>query len=524
MTNRLPKNSIWPTTALMISCCLSGCAGLPTPHQQRAFPTRVANRDAKSANSVKTERAEVERNEDGRIFVKLVSNIYDLEDVEPGDLAALEGEQQTIDLSNALAMGGASNVQVQIARQKVVQAHADLRQARALWLPSLRFGVGWTKHDGRIQATNGDIVEAGRNSLFVGGGAGLGDAPLQGGAGGPPRLMVSLSLADAIFEPYVANRLLEAQTAAESATHNNSLADIALAYVNLVEAQGMIANTRLGLDGSNRLLEITKIFEGQGQGSISEVNRAETEAARWKQRISDAKRISNAQNAELVRLLRLPAKTKLTPAEDKVVPLEFFDESLVLDALLAEGTSNRPEIAERLAHLEAAEERLCQEHWRPWLPNVQVGATGGTFGGGQSANFGSQGSRGDVEVLAVWELRNLGHGIIASRQKRRSELQVAQIKIEAAEERISAEIVRYTGDVASYSEQINSAMDAVESAGKSYQLNLERLRVGDGLPIELLQAIQARVSALNSYTKAVADYNRAQIQLRRATGKPVIGE
>ncbi|MFT7643650.1 MAG: outer membrane protein TolC, partial [Pirellulaceae bacterium] len=434
------------------------------------------------------------------------------------------GEYQTIDLGNALAMGGANHVQVQLARQKVVQAHADLRQARALWLPSLRFGVGWTKHDGRIQATEGNVVQAGRNSLFVGGGAGLGDAPLQGGAGGPPRLMVNLSLADAIFEPYVAGRLLEAQTAAQSATHNNALADIALAYVNLVEAQGMIANTRLGLDGSDRLLEITKIFEGQGQGSIAEVNRAETEAAHWKQQISDSERMLNAHNAELVRLLRLPAKTKLIPAEEKVVPLEFFDESLVLDALIAEGTSSRPEIAERLARLEAAEERLCQEHWRPWLPSVQVGATGGTFGGGQSANFGNQGGRGDVEVLAVWELRNLGHGLIADRQKRRSELQVAQINIEAAEERISAEIVRYTGDVASYSQQINSAMDAVEAAGKSYERNLERVRSGDGLPIELLQAIQARVTALNAYTKAVANYNRAQIQLRRATGKPVLGE
>ncbi|MCH2401109.1 MAG: hypothetical protein MK364_18480, partial [Pirellulales bacterium] len=88
-----------------------------------------------------------------------------------------ESSEQVIDLASALAMGGANHLQIALARERVVQAHSDLITAQALRLPSLQFGVGWNKHDGRLQETQGNVLEVSRNSLFVGGGLGLGNAP-----------------------------------------------------------------------------------------------------------------------------------------------------------------------------------------------------------------------------------------------------------------------------------------------------------------------------------------------------------
>jgi outer membrane protein TolC len=50
---------------------------------------------------------------------------------------------------------------------------------------------------------------------------------------------------------------------------------------------------------------------------------------------------------------------------------------------------------------------------------------------------------------------------------------------------------------------------------------LDRIRDGQGLPIEALQAIQALEASERAYLSAVADYNRAQLQLQWALGWPV---
>ena len=75
------------------------------------------------------------------------------------------------------------------------------------------------------------------------------------------------------------------------------------------------------------------------------------------------------------------------------------------------------------------------------------------------------------------------------------------------------------GDVTSYRNQMEIALDRVAAAGKSYDLNRERISEGEGIPIELVQAIRARVEALNAYTQTVANYNRSQYRLLQSIGR-----
>lgn len=90
-----------------------------------------------------------------------------------------------IDLPTALRLAGANNLQIAVAVERVNQAVARSDVADVLWVPSLNAGVVYNRQSGRIQATEGDVIETSRNPLFVGGGAGVANAPLNGGAGGP---------------------------------------------------------------------------------------------------------------------------------------------------------------------------------------------------------------------------------------------------------------------------------------------------------------------------------------------------
>ena len=223
--------------------------------------------------------------EEAAATVRLVANDLDADVAEgvPEEIISAPAQNSApisdtiypIDLGNALGLGGASHLQICLARERVVEAQADFLAAKTAWLPSLRFAVGWNKHDGRLQQTEGDVLEVSRNSLFVGGGAGLGQAPLAGGSSGPSRLMANLSLSDVIFEPQVFNDLLSAHRANRSRVFNDSLTDIGIAYFDLFEAYGKLANAQVALGATAALLKLTTDFAREGAGSEADASRAQ---------------------------------------------------------------------------------------------------------------------------------------------------------------------------------------------------------------------------------------------------------
>ena len=63
-----------------------------------------------------------------------------IETADGTDVVELIETAQGIDLASALGMAGGNAWTIQLARQKTVEAHADLQQAEALWLPTLQLG------------------------------------------------------------------------------------------------------------------------------------------------------------------------------------------------------------------------------------------------------------------------------------------------------------------------------------------------------------------------------------------------
>ena len=108
------------------------------------------------------------------------------------------------------------------------------------------------------------------------------------------------------------------------------------------------------------------------------------------------------------------------------MPFEAFrlvSEDSDSESLVAIASQSRPELLAQSATIQEAETRVRQERMRPWLPLVAIGYSGGVFGGGSSLvadDFSSLKGRSDFDVMAVWNVQNLGFGNYARVRRARA--------------------------------------------------------------------------------------------------------
>ncbi|HIN94471.1 MAG TPA: hypothetical protein EYN03_02410 [Planctomycetes bacterium] len=113
----------------------------------------------------------------------------------------------------------------------------------------------------------------------------------------------------------------------------------------------------------------------------------------------------------------------------------------------------------------------------------------------------------------------MGIGNQAVLWQRDSQLRQLETGLAMLRDQVAAEVVTASQEILNYRGQMKAAQESLTTAKSSYQRNYQRVRQAEGLPIELLQAIQARIQARNSYTRSVTQYNKAQFRLLRAIGK-----
>lgn len=63
-----------------------------------------------------------------------------------------------------LQLAGAQNLDVEFARQRLIEAEGAYASERLRFFPTLAPGIGYRRHDGRIQDTGGDILDVSKQS------------------------------------------------------------------------------------------------------------------------------------------------------------------------------------------------------------------------------------------------------------------------------------------------------------------------------------------------------------------------
>ena len=436
---------------------------------------------------------------------------------------------QPIDLTSALRLAGARDLDIAIARQRVCQAFAELQEARVLWLPSLFLGPNWIRHDGQAQVIEGRIQTISKSSLFLGATAAVGQGvtgPVPAGGPAPVgALSTVLRFSDAIFTPLAARQLVEARDAGVRTASNDAMLGAAEAYLELQRAAGRLAIAREAVNESEALAGLTASYARNGAGLEGDHRRVLTERDRRRREVEAAVGELEVASAELVRRALLDPRLVVAPVEPPESVLRLVADGSPIDDLIVTGLRNRPELAEAHALVEATIIRLKQARLRPFIPSLALRYSGGGFGGGKDSFFGDFSGRSDADVNLFWELQNLGLADRAIARQRAAQKRIASLELMKLQDRVASEVVRAEKSRLSADRQMREAGRAVPEAVASLGLNLKALREGAGLPgatrpLEVLQPIQALAQSRSDYLDAVLAYNRAQFRLFHALGQP----
>jgi outer membrane protein TolC len=431
-----------------------------------------------------------------------------------------------------LKLAGVQNPEILLARERVVEAVALRQLAAAQLLPSINVGTNLDVHRGPLQQSNGNILKVHRDSLFVG----LGSNAVAAGTVNIPGVVWNANVSDVIFAALYSRQVVRQRNFASIAARNDVLLRVALAYLELLRAEGRRAIALQTRDEAAEVARITANYAKTGQGRQADADRAATELQQRNAEVVQAEGEMLTMSARLAQLLGLDPSVRLHAIDGWVVPAPLVPDPVPLPELIAIAVTQRPELAERRAAIRAAMRQLQGARLLPFSPNLLLGFSTGQFGGGsnlvaagfkqadgtiiQQPRFDSFGERQDFDVVAFWTARNLGLGNVALVRLARSNLRSEDLRALEVLDRVRAEVAAAHARTFARFAQIETSERAVQSSQKAFQEDLIRTRNREGLPIEVLDSLRLLGRSRNAYLDAIIDFNRAEFELYVALGQP----
>ena len=424
-----------------------------------------------------------------------------------------------IDLAAALRLADDQNLDIALYYEHVEQASMDLSSAKYLALPTIRAGGSYNRHSGPLQETSGQVIDVDRDSRYLGFGGGA------VGAGNPrvAGISIEVDIADALFEPLVAKQQLSATRAASTVNRHNVLLQVASAYYRLVQRHAELVVANQSLQRAEELARITGDFAEIGEGLLADAELALLQQKISEQREATAVQMTHVAAIELARLLHLSGDVQLVPADESLPVLGLFQGDENVGELINAAISNRPDVSQYTALVDAAEDEVNAAKYGPLIPRVSASYSVGNFGGSTGSGIDDVASREDFLLMLYWQLDNLGLTDRNDYKKNQSSLRQAEIKRDKVLDQINSEIQNIFDWVRTNHQLLILSEAAVVHARGAYELNRQRIYDNAGLPLEALAAMQALAEAERTYIEAVMNLNISQIQLHSALGNPVSG-
>lgn len=436
----------------------------------------------------------------------------------------LREEPKPIDLPTALQLAGVRNPQILLAQQRVVEADALRQLAAVQFLPSLNAGGNVNAHTGPLMTSTGEVVKVNRDSLYLG----LGANAVGAGTVTIPGIVLAGNPAEGIYRALAARQVVRSREFGSVAVRNETLLRVAAAYLELLRAEGrraVLLQTRAEV---GEVARITANYAATGQGRQADADRAATELEQRNNELLQAESDVLTASARLCQLLDLDPSTRLHAAEAYVVPHPVVPEPIPLCELIAIALTQRPELGERRAAIRAALLELQGAKVLPFSPNLVLGYSAGSFGGGSNVATETQGQprfdsfagRQDVDAVVFWSLRNLGLGNVAQVRLAQSGVRSEQLREVAVLDRVRAEVAAAYARTHARFAQIEASERAVQTAGRAFRGDLTRIRNREGLPIEVLDSLRLLGRSRTQYLDAIVEYNLAHLELYVALGQP----
>lgn len=417
-------------------------------------------------------------------------------------LTAKAATNQPIDLPTALKLAGAQNLDVQIARERLREAEAQRDATIYNFFPWVTPGVGYRRHDGRIQDIVGTVFDASKQQLTPG-----------------ATIEARLDLGDAWFKALAAKQLAKAADHAVEAQRQDSAAAAALGYFDLVKARavGDVAaeSTRIAGDYAEQLqrgVELGLIFKGDAL-------RARGQAERNQLALQQAREQQRVAAARLAQVLRLDPAVNLVPADSELLPLTLTATNAALDSLVAQALGARPELKQGAALANAAAKQHGAVTVGPLIPSLGAQAFVGGLGGGRNNDMETFGGSANMALTLGWRFGPGGIFDSARERTADSRLRATALANDKLKDDIIRQVVEAHTRVHSLRDQLATLRRALATAEEGFRLTRERKERGIGVVLENIFAEQELTRARSDFVAAVAEVNKAQYGLQRAVGR-----
>lgn len=406
-----------------------------------------------------------------------------------------------IDLPTALQLAGAQNLDVQIARERLAEAKANNESALLQFFPWVSAGVAYRRHDGRVQSTEGDILDASKQAYAPGG-----------------ALVSQLDLGDAIYKKLATKQLEHAADHAFEAQRQDSITFAARDYFDLLFAQAAVGVAREAVRISTNYEAQVKSAVEAGIAFKGDFLRVSVQAERNQLALRQATEQQRVAAARLAQTLHLDPSLDLVARDTDLAPLTLIETATALNSLVQQALVARPELKQSQAFVKAARANKNGTVYGPLIPSIGASAFGGGLGGGRDGDTGNFGDQQDYFIGLGWRIGPGGLFDFSRQKAAKARLNSARLFVDKAHDEITRQVVEAFTRLQSQSEQISTARRGLTAAEQGLRLSQQRQEFGVGIVLENILAEQDLTRARTDYLKAIAEFNKAQYGLSKAVG------
>jgi len=407
-----------------------------------------------------------------------------------------------IDLPAALRLAGAQNLDVQIARERLKEAEANHQSAVQQFFPWISPGAAYRRHENRIQAVDGTILDVDKQSYTVGG-----------------SLNAQMDLGDAIYKALAAKQLVKAADFALEAQRQDSVLAAAQGYFELAKSQAVAdvvkEAMRISQDYQKQLHEAVSV----GVAFKGDELRVQVQTERYQIALRQSLEQQRIAAARLAQLLHLDPGVELAPQDTELLPVDLIATNTPLASLVRQAIDARPELKQSEAAVAAAADAKNGSVYGPLIPSIGAQAFAGGLGGGRNDSTGNFGETEDYSVGLGWRIGPGGLFDFGRIRSSKARLQTARLSGEKLRDEIARQVVEAHARVQSLADQIAAVKQNLATATETLRLTRERKQFGVGAVLEDIQAQQELTRARSDYLTTVAEFNKAQYVLDKAVGK-----
>ena len=418
------------------------------------------------------------------------------------ELYAQKTQTESIDLPAVMRLAGAQAPDIALAEARLEEARAN--EAGSLWqfFPTLTPGIGYRAHDGRLQDIAGTLLNVEKQSLNAGAAMGL-----------------HLEIGEAIYRRLAAQQQVRAAAEQLAAQRQQTLLHAVQTYFDLSRAEQTV---RLHEESLKIAREFsTQISRGVQAGLAFKGDelRATAQITRLELRLSQAKERRRHEGTRLAQLLALRPTIELLPVDDRPLPLQFTKRDLTLDEHVQSALAKRPELAGLAALTSAAQHADDGASYAPLYPILDAQYFAGGQGGSMSSSRAGFANSAVTSVSLGWKIGAGGLFDTSRQNLARARLTQSQLN----EKKMSDEVVRQVVDaytsVQLLTQQVSLAAEGIRTGEQGVKLALGRKEWAVGVVLEALQTQQDLIQAKLDYADSVADFNKAQFQLKTAAAQ-----